>query len=102
MTDYYMQYRAGSKGKIEFVYPAQRGAPAGKFRFSLLAKGAQLSFQNGEFMYEITEPLIGTPQILVSRKNVNLTIIECQDHSDALTLTTTINRFKSLGIYEYE
>ncbi|MCP5220506.1 MAG: hypothetical protein H6944_02315 [Zoogloeaceae bacterium] len=97
----YMQYRAGAKGKADFIYPKERVAPAGKFQFNLLPRGAQLSFHNGEFTYEIVEPLIGTPQILVSRENGSPVLAaECQNHSDSLTLTSTQNRFKSLGIYE--
>ena len=46
-TSGYMQYRAGSNGKVEFVYPSHPEAPAGKFHFGLLARGAVLSFQNG-------------------------------------------------------
>lgn len=100
-TSGYMQYRAGSKNKVEFVYPKQRIAPAGKFLFSLLPRGAQISFQNGEFTYEIVEPLIGTPQIIVSRGNGSPVLAaDCQNHSESLTLTTTQNRFKGLGIYE--
>jgi hypothetical protein len=100
-TSGYMQYRAGSKGKVEFAYPKQRVAPAGKFRFSLLPRGAQLLFQDGEFTYEIVEPLIGTPRIWVSREDRRLILAaECQNHSNALTLTTTQNRFKHLGIYD--
>ena len=99
-TSGYMQYRAGSNGKVEFVYPKRRMLPTGKFKFVLLARGAQLSFQNDEFTYEIVEPLIGTPQIWVSQKDKSLSSIECLNHSDFLTLTTTQNRFKALGIYE--
>ena len=97
-----MQYRAGLNGKVEFTYPLQRATPAGKFHFTLLARGAQLSFKNGGFLYEIFEPLIGTPSIWVSRESGSSvqTELACLNHSDALTLTTTQERFKSLGIYE--
>lgn len=99
-TSGYMQYRAGN-GKAEFIYPKRRIAPPGKFQFNLLPRGAQLSFHNGEFTYEIVEPLIGKPQIWVSHENGSPVLAaECQNHSDSLTLTTTQNRFKSLGIYE--
>jgi hypothetical protein len=97
----YMQYRAGSNGKMQFVYPSQRVPPAGKFRFSLLARGAQLSFQNGEFTYEITEPLIGKTEIWVSQGSGGAVLsAECRNFTESLTLTTTQNRFKALGIYE--
>ena len=97
----YMQYRAGSNGKVQFVYPSQRVPPAGKFRFSLLARDAQLSFQNGEFTYEIAEPLIGKTVIWVSQGSGGaVQAAECRNFTESLTLTTTQNRFKSLGIYE--
>ncbi len=96
-----MQYRAGSNGKVQFVYPSQRVPPVGKFRFSLLARAAQLSFQNGEFTYEITEPLIGKTEIWVSQGGKGaVQAVECLNFTESLTLTTTQNRFKSLGIYE--
>lgn len=96
-----MQYRAGSNGKVQFAYPSQRVSPVGKFRFSLLARGAQLSFQNGEFIYEISEPLIGKTEIWVSRGSGGAVLAaECRNLTESLTLTTTQNRFKALGIYE--
>lgn len=97
----YMQYRAGSNGKVQFVYPSQRVSPVGKFRFSLLAKAAQLSFQNGKFTYEITEQLIGKTEIWVSQGSGGaVQAVECLNFTESLTLTTTQNRFKSLSIYE--
>lgn len=100
-TSGYMQYRAGSNGKAEFVFPSQRLVPIGQFKFGLLARGAQLTFQNGGFTYEIVEPLIGKTTIWVSQGNGGATqAAECQNFTESLTLTTTQNRFKSLGIYE--
>jgi hypothetical protein len=100
-TSGYMQYRAGSNGKAEFVFPSQRLVPVGHFKFRLLARGAQLTFQNGGFTYEVVEPLIGKTTIWVSQGNgATQAAQECQNFTDSLTLTTTQNRFKSLGIYE--
>jgi hypothetical protein len=100
-TSGYMQYRAGLNGKAEFVFPRERLVPVGHFRFRLLARGAQLTFENGGFTYEIVEPLIGKTTIWVSRGNGSSQAAqECQNFTDSLTLTTTQNRFKSLGIYE--
>ena len=99
-TSGYMQYRAGTHGKVEFVYPKQRMLPVGKFKLVLLARGAQLSFQNGEFTYEIVEPLVGTSQIWVGKNDKSVSSIECLNHSDSLTLTNTQSRFKALGIYK--
>ena len=97
----YMQYRAGSNVKVQFVYPSQRVPPAGKFRLSLLARGALLSFQNGEFSYEITEPLMGETVIWVSRgSQAPVPAVKCHNTTESLTFTSTQNRFKSLGIYE--
>ena len=99
-TSGYMQYRAGSNGKVEFRYPDKRVAPAGRFKLSLLPRGAQLTFRNGKFTYEIVEPLIGQTRIWVSRGDRAIQATECQNSTESLTLTATQNRFKSLGIYE--
>lgn len=100
-TSGYMQYRAGLNGKVEFVFPSRRVVPAGYFKFSLLARGAELTFRNGEFIYEIVEPLIGKTGIWVARGNGGaIQAAECQNFTESLTLTTTQNRFKSLGIHE--
>ena len=100
-TSGYMQYRVGSNGKAEFMVPSQRLVPVGHFKFGLLARGAQLTFQNGEFTYEIVEPLIGKTTIWVLPRNGSaIQAAECQNSTESLTLTTTLNRFKSLGIYE--
>lgn len=100
-TSGYMQYRAGVNGKVDFVFPNRRVVPAGNFKFNLLARGAELSFQDGELTYEIVEPLIGTAEIWGVRGNGDaIRVAECQNFTESLTLTTTQNRFKSLGIYE--
>lgn len=97
----YMQYRVGINKKLEFVYPLERVPPVGKFRFNLLARAAQLTFQNDEFTYTITEPLAGKTEIWVSQANAGFTrVVECRNFTDSLTLTTIQNRFKRLGIYE--
>jgi hypothetical protein len=96
-----MQYRAGRPGKApEFVYPSQLVSPKGFFQFGLLAQGAQLSFTSGKYLYEINELLKTDTIIYVSKDGKYVgNEITCHPSSETLTLTTTMNRFKLLGIY---
>ena len=100
-TSGYMQYRAGKKGKTTFEFPPQRLIPTQYFQFELLPRGAQISFRNAGFTYEIVEPLIGTPHISVSSNDGKTTAtINCLNHSDGLTLTTTQDKLKSWSLYQ--
>lgn len=97
----YMQYRAGPPGKPEFVFPSKLVSPKGFFHYSLLAQGAQLSFTQGQYEYNLTEPLKGNASIWVLKGDEKAKLaVSCQKWSDTLTLTSTLDRFKSIGIYE--
>jgi hypothetical protein len=95
-----MQYRAGFAGKPEWVFPEQLSHPKGIFHYRVLAQGAQLSFVSGDYHYDLYEPLKGDASIWVSKGEVTKTkpTINCRTWTDTLTLTSTINRFKALGI----
>lgn len=97
----YMQYRAGTIGAPEFVFPSARVHPKGPFHYSLLAQGAQLSFENGAYQYDLTEPLKGNATIWVTKQGENAKLaVNCQRWSDTLTLTSTLERFESIGLYQ--
>ena len=56
-----MQYRAGKREKITFEFPRNVLFQLNIFNLNYLPRGAQISFRNAGFTYEIVEPLIGTP-----------------------------------------
>jgi hypothetical protein len=96
-----LQYRAGPVGKPEFVFPKTPVGPKEVFHFTLLAQGAQLSFTNGGYRYDISEPLKGNTSIWIAKGDGPAKqAVSCRLSSDTLTLTTTINLFKSVGIYD--
>ena len=94
----YMQYRAGKIGKIEFTYPSTKIHPKGKFTFGLLARGASISFANGEFRYFINELLTGETMIYVDKNDAQIADIKCTYATPTLTQTTMLNYFKDIGI----
>jgi hypothetical protein len=97
----YMQYRAGSKGRADFAYPAQKRGPRGVFELELLAKGTRLWFENGPVLYEIYQPLAGGASIAVTARGQSpVTAVRCVSDSDTLNLTSTMQRFETLGIYK--
>jgi hypothetical protein len=95
----YMQYRAGSGGKVDFRFPEALELPKGNFELVLMARGTVLVFKNGQVTYEISQPLAGSASILVTREGRQGDEIPCRRDSDTLTLTSTIDRFKALGIF---
>ena len=96
----YMQYRAGRIGKTEFTFPSREIHPRGQFTFSLLPRGAGISFTNGEYMYFIAELLTGETVINVEKDGSPLAEINCTSATDTLTKTTMQNYFKDIGIYK--
>lgn len=96
----YMQYRAGTASKTEFVFPEQRVHPKGNFRLALQAKGVVFSFSNAGYEYAIHEPLAGATHIDVANsQGTQVADVTCSSATDTLTLTTTMERFERLGIY---
>jgi hypothetical protein len=96
----YMQYRAGTRSAIEFRYPETLRHPRGVFVFSILGNGASLSFENGGFQYLIHEPLLSGATITVSRAGRERATVRCATSTETLTLTTTINQLRAVGIVE--
>lgn len=96
----YMLYRAAKKGKIVFKYPETKSHPSTVFHFSLLAKGAMLSFNNNEYKYKLFEGLMGGPSIVVSKNGKTIQDIECEAGSDTLTLTPIQKILAGAGIKE--
>lgn len=96
----YMQYRAGTASKTEFLFPERLAHPKEKFRLSLQAKGVMFSFSNAGYEYAIHEPLAGATHIdVVNSQGAQVADVTCSSATDTLTLTTTMERFERLGIY---
>ena len=94
----YMQYRATKDGKSALTFPASLTHPAGLFDFSLLPRGAMLSFESGGYLYEMSEGLEGAPSIAVSKNGAYLGAVQCAYSDHTLTLTKTINLIKEAGV----
>lgn len=99
-TTGYMQYRAGTSSKTEFTFPEHSEQPKGYFRLGLLPRGARLTFSNAGYEYAIYEPLIGPTLIDVVKSQSPVALVTCSSATDTLTLTTTQERFRLLGIYQ--
>ncbi len=97
-TEGYVQYRAGTKGKVSFNFPAPHQHPKGNFEFGPIPHGALLTFKNNGYEYEINEPLIGQPFIIVSGKSH--LILQCRESTQSLTNNATLDLFRSAGVYE--
>ena len=96
----YMQYRAGSASKTEFVFPERLAHPKGNFRLVLQAKGVMFSFSNAGYEYAIYEPLAGSTHIDVANgQGTQVADVTCNSATDTLTLTSTMERYERLGIY---
>lgn len=96
----YLQYRAGTLEKTEFKFPAELQHPKGRFEYGLLAHGAYLSFKNGHYSYEISEPLIGQPAIDISKADRHLSTLQCSTSTQSLTDNATMDIFKTVGAYQ--
>jgi hypothetical protein len=99
-TTGWLQYRAGPAGNINFRYPETLSHPKGAFRFSLLARGAQMEFRNGVFSYTIYEDITGGATIAVEKNDVEIASINCKEATDTLANTETINFMRAIGLIE--
>jgi hypothetical protein len=99
-TTGYMQYRAGKSSETEFTFPEHLEHPKGYFRLGLAPRGAWLTFSNAGYEYFIYEPLIGPTLIDVVKSQSPVASVTCRSATDTLTLTTTQDRFRLLGIYQ--
>ncbi len=96
----YMQYRAIKKGVTELSVPSSLTHPRGIFSSSLLARGADVSFRNGNINYTISESVTGDTSIGVDKNNTSLANVSCNDSSGTLTSTETLSFFNDIGIGE--
>lgn len=96
-----LQYRAGKKGsKPELAFPDPATHPKGHFVLNIVSRGATLSFSNKGYTYYVYEPLAGQTVIDVSKGDTPIGSITCGNATDTLTLTSTQNRFKTLGVFQ--
>lgn len=66
-TSGYMQYRASSRGKIVFTYPAEKTPPQGSFIYNAFANGdASVEFMSNGYRYTLVDPLRAASSIIVS------------------------------------
>jgi hypothetical protein len=96
----YIKYRAKRNDKVEFEYPATMDNPQDLFSFSLLAKGAMLSFTSNDHLYQLFEGLMGDPSIDVSQGSKEVARIDCSSGSFSLTQTDVQGVLKNAGIGE--
>ena len=96
----HLQYRAIKSGKVEFEYPSAKVHPRGVFQLALLPRGASLFFTSEVHEYSIHEPLAGKTTIDVSKEGKGVAGIMCAKSSDTLTLTSTLDFFREIGVFE--
>jgi hypothetical protein len=96
----YLQYRAGTAKNIEFKYPELLQYPKDKFQYGLLAHGAMLIFKNGSYSYQISEPLIGQPEISVEKDGNGSSYFQCKNSTQSLTKNETMEIFRVIGAYK--
>lgn len=97
-TSGYLQYRATKGDETLLMFPASRIHPSGLFSFSLLPRGAILSFEDGEHQYRMHEGVEGEVSFSVSKTDKHSSTVQCTYSDHALTLTDTINRLKAAGV----
>ena len=96
----YLQYRAGTTKGSDFRFPASLLHPKGRFEFNLLARGVSLTFSNGGYDYTVIEDIKGKTEIVVEKSSRMLTTIHCRDSTGTLADNSTIDLFKSAGIFK--
>jgi hypothetical protein len=94
----YLQYRAGRPNAVEMRFPAITVHPSQVFKFGLLAHGASLSFNNGQYSYNILQEAKGDAGISVIGPSKSATI-NCSDSTLSLPLNTTMELFESIGVW---
>lgn len=100
-TTGYIQYRAGNRQKVPFQFPAQKRQPKGTFEYeSSITGDAMVTFKNGDFTYDLYDPLRDASYIVVSRGTGNEkgTQISCDNPNQSLQLNYTIKMMREAGI----
>ncbi|NJD06327.1 MAG: hypothetical protein FIA97_07485 [Methylococcaceae bacterium] len=98
-----LQYRVGEPGHLEMVFPPERSATNQGFTFSLLPRGATLSFETAGYLYELNSFLPNDEnEITVSRDDREIARFRCLDSLTDVNLTMTPIQalIRSAGIQE--
>lgn len=94
----YLQYRDNASVSLSvFQYPASYRHPQKYFSFRLDSNKAILTFNVDGNSYLIEEDINGAARVHIHQLE-NGTLINCDDSTDTLTLTSTINFLKGAGI----
>nr|WP_315219466.1 hypothetical protein [uncultured Duganella sp.] len=96
----YMQYRVGSVGKLEFIFPVTRVHPLTRFKFDMGPHGGSLNFKNAGFDYSIAQDARGLPLIFVDKDGKQMAYLKCKDSTGDLLENSTLELFKEVGIFE--
>jgi hypothetical protein len=94
----YMQYRVGSRSKLEFAFPVTREHPFGRFNFDMGPHGGSLEFKNSGFNYSIAADMRGLPSILVEKDGRQIASVRCKDETGDLLGNDTLDLFRETGI----
>jgi len=94
----YLQYRAGRQHAVEMRFPAITMHPSQVFKFGLLAHGASLSFNSGQYTYNILEDAKGEAGIYVTGPTKSA-MINCGNSTFSLSLNATMHLFESIGVW---
>ncbi|GAA3965261.1 hypothetical protein [Allohahella marinimesophila] len=96
----YLQYRAGPATRPDIIYPASQTPATDNFRYQLLNRAAAVHFESAGFQHSIYESINAEASIDVEKDGKRLLSVRCDSSSNTLTLTSTINEFKAMGIYD--
>jgi hypothetical protein len=96
----YLQYRVGRKKGADFVFPTERVHPKGHFAAATLPRGVSLSFTHEGRGYWVGESVGSPTTIEVTEEGRPANVVRCRSATDTLSLTTTITRFRLIGIME--
>lgn len=100
-TSGYLQYRAASSARLEFVFPAEKQAALGHFSYESFANGdAILSFRNAAYEYQLVDPLRDRSSLRVNAlnpANKSVTIV-CQANQ-TLQLNYTLRLMAESGLW---
>lgn len=98
----YLQYRVGQPSKVEFSYPTTPQHPKGLFHFYLGGRGASLIFSNAGYEYWLGDDVQGKAQINVLQGKRSVASVACASSSTpSMSNTSTLNKFKAIGIDDY-
>ena len=97
----YIQYRVGDQKQTTFEYPTTNLHPKGIFEYATSSNGdAWIAFQNGDYKYELVDPMRSTSFIEVLKKpnDKKIAWISCGNPNQTLQLNYTIKLMQSAGI----